>query len=335
MAGIETESAVREATGPRPAAPDRARRRSRRNLLAPAASVAILLVTAMVDAVTAPSAAAVPCPAGSQVAVVAHADDDLLFMNPDVPRRVVEDGWCTTTIVVTSGDAGLGVDYTEAREAGLRAAYAEMAGADDRWVTSTATVQGHRVARSVLVADPGVRLEFLRLPDGNIDGSGFPSERFESIERLRLGRIASVRTIEPSPQMYTEESLRATLRALVAAARPSVVRTLDHLHDARTDGDHSDHHEVALLAVDARDVIAPSVRLVPYLGYPSSRLAPNLTSAQVQAKERAFMAYTPYDWRECWTLEACAARPEGAWLQRMHQADGRTDGATAGERRQD
>ena len=59
-----------------------------------------------------------------------------------------------------------------AREAGNRAAYAQMSGAPNSWKQSTVAVNGHQLAIFTLTGKPNITEIFLRLPDGNPDGSG-------------------------------------------------------------------------------------------------------------------------------------------------------------------
>src|SRR4051794_29132410 len=133
-----------------------------------------LLVTATLLAVGLTSgqpAAAAGCPNGRSVAFLAHPGDDPVFMNPAVPHDVAT-GVCVSSVYATSGDAGEGTTYSRSRENGIRASYAEMAGVANTWTTTTITVAGHGITQTTLNAMPTVRLLFLRLPDGNIDGSG-------------------------------------------------------------------------------------------------------------------------------------------------------------------
>src|SRR4030065_910866 len=58
--------------------------------------------------------------------LVAHQDDDLIFMNPMLSRSI-DSGARVTTVYLTAGDAGLGdPGYWSEREEGVRAAYSEM-----------------------------------------------------------------------------------------------------------------------------------------------------------------------------------------------------------------
>ena len=89
-----------------------------------------------------PASAAVSCEAGSVVNVVAHPNDDLLFLGSDLVSSV-QSGACVRTVFVTAGDANRDAAYWQSREAGSLAAYAEMAGVATR---------GHKVTRG----SPGI-----------------------------------------------------------------------------------------------------------------------------------------------------------------------------------
>ncbi len=60
----------------------------------------------------------------SVVNIVAHADDDLFLINPAI-LQAIRDGKCVQTVVTTAGYVGK--PDNAKREAGLRAAYAQMA----------------------------------------------------------------------------------------------------------------------------------------------------------------------------------------------------------------
>ena len=50
------------------------------------------------------------CPQGAVLDIVAHEDDDLLFLSPDVLHDIAA-GRCVQTVFVTAGDANLGMGY--------------------------------------------------------------------------------------------------------------------------------------------------------------------------------------------------------------------------------
>ncbi|HET6890041.1 MAG TPA: hypothetical protein VFH31_02975, partial [Pyrinomonadaceae bacterium] len=59
------------------------------------------------------------------VSVVAHMDDDLLFIDPGISEVLVQGG-CATTIFMVGGSSGAGFDYVLRREAASKKAYARM-----------------------------------------------------------------------------------------------------------------------------------------------------------------------------------------------------------------
>lgn len=114
------------------------------------------------------------------LAGVAHQDDDLLFISPEV-QRLIRARCFVGTVYLTAGDAGRpfagGDSYVRRRERGLRAAYARMAGAANHWFRADLTVRGRDLVSYVLAGRPDVRLVFLRLPDGFPRGSAVRGTR--------------------------------------------------------------------------------------------------------------------------------------------------------------
>src|SRR4051794_27661428 len=175
-------------------------------------------------AFTAAPASAASCTPGA-VNVVAHPDDDLLFVNPAILKDI-QAGRCSTTVYVTSGDAGGADSYYQEREVGVRAAYADMAGVADTWTTSRVTMAGKSVTRSQLAARPNVELYFMRLPDGYPEGTGTPRSGYTSLQKLYTGEDTTLTSIDGSQQQtYTRAQLVTTLGALMTSASPTVVRS--------------------------------------------------------------------------------------------------------------
>ena len=173
-----------------------------------AAQVVIGLATIIAVAVGNPqlaSAASPACPNGSTMAVVAHEDDSLLFLSPDLSHDI-QAKRCVRTVFVTAGDDGQGPGYWLSREDGAEAAYAEMAGVADTWSQSDAGISGHPMPLMTLVGDPQVSLVFMRLPDGDVDGSGFASTDFESLQKLYQGTISEMTTVDGTSS-YTKTGL--------------------------------------------------------------------------------------------------------------------------------
>ncbi|MCX4675817.1 ricin-type beta-trefoil lectin domain protein [Streptomyces sp. NBC_01433] len=230
---------------------------------------------------------------------VAHQDDDLLFINPEI-QQATGPRCAFSTVYLTSGDAGrayAGGDYVQSREEGVRAAYAEMAGVPNRWTRDDLHVGTRTIASFTLNGKTGVRLSFLRLPDGIPDGEGTAKYSRQSLLKLFRGKIRTIQPVDGS-QSYTEQQLVDSLTAL--ARRDGIKRTLTLDYDNATFGhtytpgaDHSDHgvagryfRRVAFgLPGGAQD------RVMGYLGYGMSRLPENLDPVRARQKEAIFQSY--------------------------------------------
>jgi LmbE family N-acetylglucosaminyl deacetylase len=68
--------------------------------------------------------------------VVAHPDDDLLFLSPDL-LDALRSGDDVRTVYLTAGDAGRAQEYWRGRTLGVGAAYATLLGVPDAWREST------------------------------------------------------------------------------------------------------------------------------------------------------------------------------------------------------
>jgi LmbE family N-acetylglucosaminyl deacetylase len=286
----------------------------RRSLAARAGALLIALLAALVVVPAGPAAASADCPAGAEVNVIAHPDDDLFFMNPDVQDAVAA-GTCVRTVYVTSGDAGQATWYWQSREAGVQAAYAQMAGVASTWTTATRTF-GPATATVRTLAGSRVSLVFLRVPDGGLEGDGTSTWGGASLQKLWRGQIASVPRVDGSAAL-TRDQLVQSLEALLVDQGADTIRTMD-LQGELGDGDHSDHYATADFTHYARTLAAPTVTLTGYYGYPVAALSENLTQAQVDAKVATFLTYAPYDRAECQSAAACLGSYEGDWLRSRH-----------------
>ncbi|GAA1296260.1 PIG-L family deacetylase [Saccharothrix xinjiangensis] len=148
-------------------------------------------------------AARATAPPASYVNVVAHPDDDILFMNPDLANSITADR-PNTTVYLTSGEATRPVgsgrpddppfdecssrgdldreDYARCRQLGIRAAYAHMADVADEWTEELVEADVGDTSFTVEVHSlderPDIMLVFLNLPEwGNLsDDVTVPAE---------------------------------------------------------------------------------------------------------------------------------------------------------------
>ncbi|MFE0704832.1 PIG-L family deacetylase [Streptomyces sp. NPDC058872] len=295
-------------------------------------------------------------PPVSVVQFVAHPDDDLFFMNPDVSQSL-RSGSPLTSVYLTAGEsdgvnarprdaAGTTPDkagYAEARQNGIRAAYAEMAtgsrtSAWDRVVVPTSG--GGSAELDTLRAQPQIKLVWLQIREaGAVNG-----DRPHSLHGLWDGRIAalgsqrSTGTPVTADFTYTKEQVVATLTGVLERFRPTFVRMQDPSPGTYPeDGkfrDHQDHlfgarFVQAALARYAELPGHPHVGVQNYLGYPTSGLPHTLDPETADAKLSTLKTYSWWDGvQDCGVGIGCgdlkvAARPAGrGWTQTVRYARG-------------
>jgi LmbE family N-acetylglucosaminyl deacetylase len=275
------------------------------------------------------------CPRGVTMNIVAHEDDDLLFLSPDLLHDI-QSGKCVRTVFLTAGDAAERVGgttdqmrkYWMDREAGSRAAYALMARVRNSWRQSTVRVDGHPITEFTLRGAPRISEVFMRLPDGNFDGSGFSVHSFESLLKLQENQITAIHAIDGSTS-YSKAGLLKTVTDLVRMFRPGTIRTQDYVDaDYAPIGDHADHNAAAYLAHAASDAYSAPHKLIGYRDYDISLRPANVTGRDLTLKQNAFYLYDKYDsLLPCYTaalraLPANASLCAGyaAWLARSYQA---------------
>lgn len=226
--------------------------------------------------------------------IVAHTDDDLLFMNPDIATSIA-DGNVATTVFVTAGDAGLDDWYWQGREEGIKAAYAVMAGEDD-WVDEVVPIEqngaAYNIASSFLESAPEVRLYFMRIPDGG----GFIEDPldFETLARLEDGTRLSVDTIDEATT-YTRADVVNVLAGLMEAHDPTAFR-LQVAEGDGANGEHTDHVHATEFALEAMDEFSGDTYSVAhYVNYQTETLAPNLTPEEAAYSMEIMQAYAAHD----------------------------------------
>ena len=256
--------------------------------------------------------------------IVAHEDDDLLFMNPDL-LHAIQQGDCVRTVYLTAGDAGSSKYYWLGRERGSEAAYAMLGGMADDWTTQTVKFGNGRFATVASTAASGqFSLVFMHLPDGKPDGQGFQSSEFESIAKLVSGEKSTIQSVDVQ-STYSYEGLIAGLRALMETYRPNEVRTQRPYNTSAEFSDHSDHMITGRLATEAYKQYHAkhgTSKLGYYTGYPIREQPANVDGDDLALKEQAFFIYAQYDAAVCGSVDMCMARGDyGDYLQRQYRTN--------------
>jgi LmbE family N-acetylglucosaminyl deacetylase len=265
------------------------------------------------------------CPVPSVMNIVAHQDDDLLFMNPDLVHDI-KAGHCVRTVYVTGGDAGAQQYYWLSRERGSEAAYSTMTGSSDIWIERVVQLPSGQYAT---IANPRgnskISLVFLHMPDGNVKGQGFVSNRYETLEKLDSRKIKSIHTIY-SGSSYDSDDLVKTLTDLMHTYQPAEIRTQSNFVSTQYP-DHSDHMAVGKFTQKAYQAYENqqfegklSIPLKFYIGYPIHAMPENVAGGDLDAKSKAFFAYAKFDGGVCHSMEECSNKTVyGIYLKRQYQ----------------
>jgi LmbE family N-acetylglucosaminyl deacetylase len=258
--------------------------------------------------------------------IVAHQDDDLLFMNPDLLHDI-HDGHCVRTVYITAGDAGADQFYWLSRQQGSEDAYATMIGMGDAWLQRIVKLSDNSyVTIATLHGDPKVSLVFMNLPDGGLYGDGFSATHNESLAKLEAHRISSVQTVDRQSS-YTTVQLAAALETLMHTYQPAEIRTQSPVNINSQFPDHSDHLAVGRIVQTAHDKYEVdqfeskvSIPLYFYAGYPIHALSPNISGEDLTQKVAAFLAYAKHDNGVCHSASDCSNNPVyGSYLTRQYQ----------------
>lgn len=307
-------------------------------------------------------AAALPASvtAGSVVQVVAHPDDDLFFMNPDLSRSLLS-GTPVATVYLTSGEAdginratgGAAKDpeqpsdrahYAEARQNGIRSAYAQMATGDrtSAWRrTVMSTAGGGQAELDVLIAKPHVNLVWLQLREARTTGGDNP----DSLRGLWNGRIPALASQltsgTPVKQhfTYSKDQLIQAISGVLERYRPTTIRMQDptpgrYDHSGKYT-DHQDHMYAARFAQAGAAAYAERVKNRPhfsvqnYLGYHNGTLPHTLDPQTAETKTGFLKTYAWHDGQNyCGSPSGCgdrkvAGNPTGRnWAQSLRYSRG-------------
>jgi len=224
------------------------------------------------------------------VFVVAHQDDWQLFMG-DIAAQTVRAGQPATFVYLTAGDDGRDSVYWNTRErAALRSiqiAVGSTATEADTTGCTLVPVLEHSL-RQCMVGN--TRSFFLRLPDGKRDGTGYAGHEFQSMRRLRTGKIKTITAVDGSTSYQGWKDLVSTVDALIpdTAGFWSVVHTTDPSVVVNPH-DHFDHRMAGRLIEDLRRQRNLVVRY--YVGYALATRADNRSNEQARLKTSIFTAY--------------------------------------------
>lgn len=175
-----------------------------------------------------------------------HSDDALLFRGDGLYDDAHQPDVKIVHITMSAGDAGRTDGWWQTRERALHAALRATQSPGPAQ-TVQAIVREHRIART---DGPGFSSWTLRLPDGNLDGDGFPSTGRRTLGKLASGSIGTLTAVDNSTVYTGWADLLATVRAICAAERADSSTSSPWINTSDFDrntnlGDHPDHYATA------------------------------------------------------------------------------------------
>ncbi|GAA2789201.1 PIG-L family deacetylase [Saccharopolyspora taberi] len=263
------------------------------------ATVLLLVVAALVQ-----GRASAAAPERSHVQVVAHPDDDILFMNPDV-QIAIRSGAAVTSIYLTAGESDVrpADQYAAQRQAGTRAAFAQMAGVADDWDRLETVLRGrHVVEIASLRARPEIRLVFVNLPDDNDPaavGGRHALTRMWQDGRSRVNTLVPNGSALTRSSTYDRQEVISMLADLYERFAPTVLRTHDPEPDPRYQPqwephfNHPDHVMTARFAMAALG--NRRTHTYRYRDYNIADSPMNLPGNLVAEKRETFGRYAVHD----------------------------------------
>ncbi|MFF4607294.1 PIG-L family deacetylase [Streptomyces sp. NPDC001339] len=293
----------------------------------------------------------------SVLQIVAHPDDDLFFINPEVGQSL-RSGRPLASVYLTSGEAN-GVNgpdpnvppgmfgrpvpdkakYAKARQNGIRAAYAEMVTGDAArpWRRTVITTAGGGLAAlDTLRGHPHIHLVWTLLHEaGSVTG-----DRPQSLHALWDGRTRRIRSqlAYGGPVVrdfsYSAAQLVQTLVGYLELFRPTHVRMQDPT-PGRLDRNHkyADHQDHLYGARFVQQALArysssgerPHFTVQTYLGYFNGGLPETLDPASGASKDCTVKTYAlgGAPWNSCRDPAGCgdrnvAVRPKLHWSHSIH-----------------
>ena len=220
--------------------------------------------------------------------VVAHADDWQLFMHPNVYLDIMAPNCKVILIITTAGDAGMGEKYWAAREEGSKSSVRFCLG-------PVSESSGKREFNNHTVnywAVNKITFYFLRLPDGNLNGSGFSACNFQSLVKFKCGQIDEITAIDNSATYHKWPDFLTTIESIISIESQGSSNVCIHYlnPDIGTNpNDHPDHIATGQ-AIQSMTITATLHQLL-FAGYSIDFMQDNLSLDELFWKAGMFAVY--------------------------------------------
>lgn len=201
--------------------------------------------------------------------IVAHPDDDLLFLAPDIADDL-QQGGVAHILYLTYGDDGRDREYIEKRISGIWNAYLQI----------------------------GELHEKVQLIYFDVKSNSFRNgDVYGDLYRLWQDELYMTRGAYNTP--HVKNMLLTALRDQIERTSCDLIRIQDPFAEPAIDHDephldHLDHIYSAKFALEAAKQF-PHISVWSYMGYPIRSQEPNLTPEQIELKTKMWRVYQQYD----------------------------------------
>ena len=174
---------------------------------------------------------------------MAHADDWQLFMQPAAYNDLVYSGCKIVFIITTAGDAGMDEKYWKSREEGHKSSVRFCTSPIDNFPESCSEKNYNNKNISYWSLHHSITY-FLRLPDGNLDGSGFASNNYQSLSKFQSSENDTIKSLDASATFSNWLDFIQTLQSIISCESEGIGnKNLHYMHPdpGFNPGDHADH----------------------------------------------------------------------------------------------
>jgi len=208
----------------------------------------------------------------TKVYVSTHPDDWQLFMNPNAYQDLQNPENKVVFLHTTAGDAGCGIGCTSyylAREEGSKRAIRFMFNAinpgfeqGEEMNETHVLINGHLILR---YSYGNAVAYFLRLPDGNLTGVGYPIHDQASLKHFYEGSTPTLSAIDKSTTYLSLDDLVKTISGIITYESNTPNQASFNIADTNANinpDDHSDHLHSSLIMQKVAGVLGiKTVRL--------------------------------------------------------------------------
>ncbi|WP_397601676.1 PIG-L family deacetylase [Silvanigrella sp.] len=228
---------------------------------------------------------------GKIFVIVAHANDDLYFMNPKI-KKEIDKGHCIKVVHLTAGYA-YHDNYFESIESS-KAAYAQMIGiASANWLESWENINGKEIHKFILTKQNGQWIEIQDLGLPSSSSSSATSHFGVTLAELYHDSNKITKTIDGKKTEYSWKEIQNYINSIFSLENPLFILATDPygvFFEDGLEGQHPDHILAAKLVQNSDFGRIHSPKIIYFKTNQINNLDKNLLSNDISEK-KLFLSY--------------------------------------------